>query len=387
MKLIRYVPHIVVLFAVLGAVFNFTAHSESVPDSARRAEAVASTPDPGVRESDPNSSGGESDAGNPGSTRRVRILRACSGSSRTFSSVDVGQAYMKRSQAEDGSWSAGPNARTGPAVTGLALLSFLGAGETHKHGNYKKTVKNGLRRLKQIQDPAGCFGDAADADHAANHAIATLAMCEAYGMTGSPLFKQSAQQAINYITRERRPATSVALWEMMALCSARLAGLRVPEFTKSDALEWLNRATDRRTGVASCASGGVMPATVAGQTAAAVLCRIFNGEDPNKSELIQAAAKYLVERRPGTKTAKGDVGLVYFGTLAMFQCGGDAWKKWNRALKEHEIGTQIRSGEHAGTWNPEGRTGELLGRPGTTALRTMNLQVYYRYGRVFGTKR
>ncbi len=47
----------------------------------------------------------------------------------------------------------------------------------------------------------------------------------------------------------------------------------------------------------------------------------------------------------------------------------------------------MKTGEDAGTWNPEGRSGELLGRPGTTALRLMTQQVYYSYSRVYGAKR
>jgi len=387
MKLIRILPHLLVLLAVLGAVFSFTTTSVPAPDLPSEAESFASIPVPGVGGSGDGSRAGGRDGEEPGTRIRVRNLRATTGCRKTMSAVDLGLGWLAKGQAADGSWSAGPSARTGPAVTGLVLLSYFGAGETHKRGHHRKVLKNGLRRLKQIQEPGGCYGSPDDSDHAANHAIATLAMCEAYGLTGSPLFKQSAQQALDFILRLRRPGTSVAFWEMLALHAGAKAGLRVPEYAKQDAVDWLDRATEARTGIASCASGGVMPETVPGQTAAAVLCRVFYGEDPKKSELIQAAAKYLVERRPGTAGARGDPGLLYFGTLALFQVGGDAWKKWNHALKKHHIGTQVGTGKHTGTWNPEGRSGDLLGRPGTTALMLMNQQVYYRYDRVFGTRR
>ena len=81
-----------------------------------------------------------------------------------------------------------------PGVTGLALLAFLGAGETHKHGKYKRTVRQGLKYLKEIQDPEGCFGPRTEGHFTYNHAIGALTMAEAYAMTGSPLFKESAQR-------------------------------------------------------------------------------------------------------------------------------------------------------------------------------------------------
>jgi hypothetical protein len=301
--------------------------------------------------------------------------------------VDLGHTWLTNAQAAGGEWTAGPRARTTPAVTGLVLLSFFGAGEAHNRGRFKETVKSGLRYLKRIQDRNGCFGESDAADLAANHAIATLAMCEARRRTGSPLFKASAQRALDFIARRPPPDSSVVFWELLALHSGGRAGLAVPEKVKLDAAGWLDRATDPRTGVASCASGGVMPESVPGPPAAAAFCRVLYGEDPRKSEPVRAAAKYLVERRPGTRAASDDPGLLYFGTLAMYHRGGDGWKRWNEAIKDHVIETQMRTEEHAGTWTPEGRSGDLLGRPGTTALHLMVVEVYYHGGRVFGTRR
>ena len=83
----------------------------------------------------------------------------------------------------------------------LALLAFLGAGETHRTGHYKETVRKGLRYLKQIQDPEGCFGPRTTNHFTYSTAIATLAMAEAYAMTGSPLFKESAQRGVDFPRR------------------------------------------------------------------------------------------------------------------------------------------------------------------------------------------
>ena len=79
------------------------------------------------------------------------------------------------------------------------------------------------------------------------HGLATIAMCEAYGMTQDPNLRRPAQMAINYIVSAQHDAggwryspgqagdTSVAGWQVMALKSAQMAGLDVPELTMKKA--------------------------------------------------------------------------------------------------------------------------------------------------------
>ena len=74
-----------------------------------------------------------------------------------------------------------------PGVSGLALCAFLGAGYTNRGKHpFAKVVSKGLRYLKNIQDPEGCFGPRSTQQYIYNHATASLAMVEAYGMTGQP---------------------------------------------------------------------------------------------------------------------------------------------------------------------------------------------------------
>ena len=79
---------------------------------------------------------------------------------------------------------SGPgSAQSDTAATGMALLPFLAAGQTHKSkGPYQQTITKGLAWLMKQQR--------ADGDLAGNspfpmysHGLATLALCEAYGMT------------------------------------------------------------------------------------------------------------------------------------------------------------------------------------------------------------
>jgi len=102
-----------------------------------------------------------------------RNLKAMGGGKKTETAVDLGLEWLKNHQHPDGHWDCdgfeercrlnkcggGGYPLYDPGVSGLALLAFLGAGETHKHGRYKKTVRSGLKQLKAIQDAEGCFGE------------------------------------------------------------------------------------------------------------------------------------------------------------------------------------------------------------------------------------
>jgi len=296
-------------------------------------------------------------------------------------------------------------------VSGLALLAFLGAGETHRHGRYRKTVARGLRYLKQIQDPEGCFGPRTDGHYIYNHAIAALAMTEAYALTGSPLFKQSAQNAIDFIHKAQNPYlawrygvrprdndSSVTGWMVMALKSAKMAGLRVADDAFDGARAWIEKATEPEYGRVGYTARGTGPARPESSldkwpaerseslTAVGVLSRIFMGEDPAKSEAIQKGTDLMMKALPVWDEESGGIDMYYwyYGTLAVFQVSGDPWKKWLKAMEPAILEHQRTEGCAKGSWDPVGPWGSEGGRVYSTALMVMCMEVYYRYDLVFG---
>jgi len=112
-----------------------------------------------------------------------RNLKAGGGGKKTQTAVDLALEWLKNHQSPDGRWDAdGFDAQCklnkcphpgesvyDPGLSGLALLCFLGAGETHQSGNYKDTVKEGLKYLKNIQDTEGCFGPRTSQHFQYNH--------------------------------------------------------------------------------------------------------------------------------------------------------------------------------------------------------------------------
>ncbi|MEN8149027.1 MAG: VIT domain-containing protein [Planctomycetota bacterium] len=324
-----------------------------------------------------------------------RNLRATGGAPGTASSVQRALAWLKLAQREDGGWE-GPRANTG-----LALLAFLGAGNTHKHGSCRRTLKYGFRHMKQLQDAEGCFTDRTKPDWLAEHAILTLAMAEIYGMTGSPLFKQSAQSGIDFLGKAQVPYlgwgrgvrskpcdATTTLWAVCALKSARVSGLRTTQDSWDGAQAWLSKATDPESGFLAARKDGILPSTTDGALAGAMLARIFLGENPAKTEWIRRHAEEMAGRLPvWSVESHPDLGYLYFGTLAAFQVGGRSWKAWNEAMSAALRGNQEDSpGKNAGSWAPAGVDGKRLGRVGTTAIACLCLEVYGRYGRIFKSR-
>lgn len=217
-------------------------------------------------------------AGRFGSDRlggKQNLVKERGGSSMTEEAVNLGLDWLKRHQNADGSWDSDgftslcgktmPGMCEGngevqydPAMTGLALLCFLGAGHTTTTGNFQEEVRKALQYLQSIQDKDGCFGPRNVPEHMYNHAIATFAMVEAYALSSSnPLIKPYAQKGIDFLLQAQTPNggwrytyapgnddASVMGWCVMALKFAKVAGLEIPAATWSGARSFLDAVTD-----------------------------------------------------------------------------------------------------------------------------------------------
>jgi len=349
--------------------------------------------------------------------------------------VELGLKWLADHQdvEEDGRWDCDNfmkhdppgNRCTGPGaalhdvgVSGLALLAFLGAGYTDRGGpgkRFAKTVRKGLRYLIGVQDQDGLFGSRAHHNFIYDHAIATLAMCEAYWMTGNPMYRVPAQRGLNFLVMARNPYmawryqprggdndTSVTGWCVMALKSGKFAGLEVDPSAFEGARNWIERMTDPQFGQVGYDFPGGSPSRPEGRqdrfppeksqsmTAVGVLTRIFLGEDPRNSQVIKDGAGLCAETPPVWNPDDGSIDMYYwyYGTLALFQVGGAHWNSWNRAMGTSIVKNQHpkEGGPYAGSWDPIGVWGDDGGRVYSTAMLVMCLEVYYRYDRVFGAR-
>ena len=89
------------------------------------------------------------------------------------------------------------------------------------------------------------------------------------------------------------------------------------------------------------------------------------------------AGEYLLAELPG----EGDANFYYwyYGTLGLYQTRSAAWDQWNTAMQRELLTRQRKSGDLAGSWDPDTVWGGYGGRVYTTALATLCLEVYYRF--------
>ena len=117
-------------------------------------------------------------------------------------------------------------------------------------------------------------------------------------------------------------------------------------------------------------------------TAVAMLCRQFLGSQPKEPVLI-GGANHILKNMPALSKAHTNYYYIYYGTLCMFQMGGDYWSQWNEYFRDPIVEHQVKEGtvqQLKGSWDP-GRqwTAKAGGRVYSTAMAVLSLEVYYRY--------
>ena len=329
---------------------------------------------------------------------RVQMIRQEGGTSLTEAAVARALHWLSRQQRRDGRWKLDGGARSDAAATSLALMPFLGAGQTPDAGVYKHVVARGLGWLLDSQkndgdlrvDSSGNTGMYAQGQCA-------IVLCEAFLMTGSESLRVPAQKSIDFIVAAqfpdggwryrpngeiprsaRRGDTSVVGWQMMALQSARAAGLEVPGETLELAGQYLDGVASRDRSQYAYQRGN-SPTPV--MTAEALLCRMYLGWSLAEPGLRQGFDYLLEKHLPAAN--RPNVYYWYYATQALHQAGGSRWDRWNKHMRDVLVQAQVSRGTHAGSWNPGHQHSRTGGRVYTTALATCTLEVYYRHLPIF----
>lgn len=332
---------------------------------------------------------------------RRSLLQRHGGSARTERAVQEALAWLAAHQDTSGKWGCVAFADRCPAndqcdgiaierssdtgVTGLALLAFLGAGHTPAANDpYGDVVKRGLDWLvKQLRERRHLMGNG----NMYSHAMATLALTEAFMLTGDIRYRLPAQEAIDYIVGSQHPNsggwryepgqfgdTSVFGWVVLALRSGEQAGLKVPESTWRQARRWLDIVCSGTHNGLAAYQPNYPPSHA--MTAEALVCREILGT-PRASKQLEEAGTYLLGKLPDN--ADYHVYYWYYGTVGMFQLGGSYWQRWNDRLTATLLDSQEKSGHRRGSWEPKKPFGVDGGRVFTTACSALCLEVYYRY--------
>ncbi len=309
-------------------------------------------------------------------------------------------------------------------VTGLALLAFLGAGNTIDSGPHWRVVKRGVRYLCEIQDPEdGCLVAKEGTHWMYNHAIAALALTEAYGLSNFPVIKKHTRRAVDFVLSSRNPGkvwrynngatdpieqndVSVTGWMIMCLASARDFGLlKDGSAAMEDALLYIDEMTDSATGRTGYKEKGSYSSRESGDevswpfdkteamTAVAMLSRVFAagflGNGDAQKPTLEAGAALLRNKLPQWDVEGGTIDFYYwyYGSYAMYQLAGKNWDVWKKAMIGAIVQNQCSEGCARGSWHPGvDPWGDNGGRVYSTAMMTLCLEVFYRYDNILGVR-
>lgn len=324
---------------------------------------------------------------------REALLGAYGGNATTEGAVQLGLEWLVQQQdRRSGLWSLkGPYADASVnenevSATAMALLALQGNGNTHKVGKFSQSVQRGAEALVRMQDQDGNMFHEGVANHRLySQAQATIALCELYGMTKDPRYRQPAQKALDYASKIQSPQggwrytpredsdTSVTGWFVMAMQSGLMAGLTV----QSPTLDAIGKYLDSATPDGSFYSYQARGEPTLPMTAEALLCRQYLGwphDDPRLRTGIDYVLKYPVDYN------EQDLYYWYYATQVMHHMGGRDWDAWNKIMRREVPANQVQAGRERGSWDPSNdRWGLHGGRLYTTCLSIFLLEVYYRH--------
>ena len=291
--------------------------------------------------------------------------------------------YLASKQKSNGSWGENSEERRHPvAITGYTLIAFQAAGNLPGEGVYGKHVKKGMDYLLNVIGPDGIYGAHASGQYMYGHGIATIALAELYGQTGSKVIRPKLERAIKLIIASQnsqggwryRPLVrdadiSVTVLQVVALRAAKNGGIDVPQRTIDNAVKYVKACYNSSSG-----GFGYQPGSGPGfaRTAAAIyslqVCGLY--EDP----LVKKGSKYLEANNHNQQ--QWYVYGNFYAAPAQYMIGGKTWEQWYKIV----AGTLIKDVKRQGTnyyWEQHRRGG--VGPIFTTSVFATILAMPYHY--------
>ena len=271
--------------------------------------------------------------------------------------------WLALQQSEDGSFTAG-GAPPDPAGDALALLAFLGAGNRPLSGRYAETVARSIPLLSSRAFRLGGGGrELTPADPLTVLALGDAEILDMRRGRPRPIGLETGTSRL--VARLRSPDRldpDIAFWSSMSLLSARHSGVEQPE--------GILHATVRRVAWIAPEDRDIW--SDERHASAAALLHLLLGADPSDGRMTTATERILAAAESGNV----DDTLLYLGSYALFQVGGEPWNTWRARTND-----ALFAGQRAnGSWAPtDGRSAVA-----TTALRSLSLTVALRSARITG---
>jgi hypothetical protein len=317
--------------------------------------------------------------------------------SATEEAVLRGLNWLRDHQNDDGSWGE----KNKGAMTGLALLSFLGHGETGNSPHYGLTVnkalewilREGTKHQSRLSMTTDGWGPGNGGVY--EHGILTYALGEYCSMTKEERPLELLRGAVQHILDGQGPDggwmyhydktqsdTSVSGWQIQALKAAHLAGVNLPGVDKAldRAMQNLDRVQGPKGGY-----GYRTPGDRYSLSGVGVLCELFWKD--RRDNKLNDAVKFILDQAKDEPVEyqheKADLYAWYYHTQAMLMYGGPAWLEWEPKFRTMALKSQaadgswpvMKSAGHGALQNSNTLTGAVY----RTTLNILMLEAYYRY--------
>lgn len=301
-------------------------------------------------------------------------------------SIERGLRYLVSIQNSDGSFGRGRYARN-VAITALCGLALMADGNLPGRGRYGEAVQKALDFVLVASTETGLL--AAEASHGPmyGHGFAALFLGEIYGMNPDDTrVRDALARAVQLIENSQNDEggwrynpvpndadISVTICQIMALRSARNAGIKVPKETIDRAVRYVRACQNADGGFRYMMPGG---ASAWPRTAAGVASLFYAGIYQDDS--IDRGLDYL--ERHATPDGSGPTLQAhyfyghYYAVQAMYLAGGKRWGHWWPLIRNELIEKQA---DHGGWVDYQ------AGQAYSTAMALIILQVPKRYLPIF----
>ena len=313
-------------------------------------------------------------------TQRVGVARL---TPAVRASIDAGLATLaeKGFQNDNGSWGNGSN---DVAETSLALMAFMLKGEVPGRGTYGHIMDKAIvYLLDKGKEQRGFIGTPQNHAGMYEHGLAVLALSEAWGQSKNPRIKTTLRRAVDIILRAQNSAggwrynpeprdadLSMTVMQIVALNSAREAGISVPDATIDRAKDYVITCYDENSGGFRYMPNSGEPGFA--RTAAGVMSLIMCGQRNSKE--AQRGLLFL-KAYPDKKFDKNYPRFHYshyYAVQAMYQSGDADFKAWYPKISATILSKQEKVGDDLKGWS--GGHGKAY----STALSILILGVPYR---------
>lgn len=302
--------------------------------------------------------------------------------------VERGLEYLAARQNAEGSFGNSGAYGATAAITALSGIAFMADGNLPGRGKYGDNVRKAVEFICRNQQESGLFTTSASQGEMYSHGFATLFIGEVYGMTGDDEIKENLQKAVRLIERCQNPEggwryqpmpvdadISVTICQIMALRSARDAGIKTDAAVMERALAYVKRCQNSDGGFSYQATGGESGFA---RTAAGTASLYYAGkfEDNAVTRGLDYLSRFIPRQNEMDEQGHFFYGQ-YYAVQAMFLAGGKYWADWYPAIRDLLIAQQNHS---AGDWEGE------VDPDYCTAMALIILQMPNRYLPVFNGK-